>query len=131
MRDVLNYYAGLVDSRGRAKLAYFVFRNMLSQFFISAMHGNYLLRSEDELSITVSNNGPVLKGGKLKVKISNENSKVAEEKTIAELTLHPGLTHVLSYELKHLPRDLYSIEYYLYDKDGNEAGRSLDMFFVE
>jgi hypothetical protein len=127
----LNYYFGLVDIRGRGKLAFFLFRNMLGQFFISAMHGNYLFRSEDELSITVSNNGPVLKGGKLKVKISNENSEVAEEKTIAELTLHPGLTHVLGYELKHLPRDLYSIEYYLYDQNGNEAGRSLDMFFVE
>ena len=131
LRDVLNYYAGLVDSRGRAKLAYFLFRNMLSQFFISAMHGNYLFRSEDQLSITVSNNGPALKGGKLKVKITNENSKIAEEKTIGELTLHPGLTHVLSYELKHLPGGLYSIEYYLYDENGDEAGRSLDMFFVE
>jgi hypothetical protein len=131
VRDVLNYYSGLVDSRGRGKLAFFLFQNMLGRFFVSAMHGNYLFKREDQLSITVSNSGETLKGGKLKVKIANEKGTVMEEKTTGELKLDPGLTQVLNYELKHLPRDLYTLEYYLYDQNGNEAGRSLDMFYVE
>jgi hypothetical protein len=131
LRDNLTCYQGLVDARGRGKLAFFLFQNMLSQFFTSAMHGNYLFKREGQLSITVSNNGPALKGGKLKVKITNEDDTATEEKIISELTLRSGLTHVLSYELKHLPGGLYSIEYYLYDENGDEAGRSLDMFFVE
>jgi hypothetical protein len=65
------------------------------------------------------------------VKITNEDGTATEEKIISELTLRSGLTHVLSYELKYLPCDLYSIEYYLYDKNGDEAGRSLDMFYIE
>ena len=131
VRDVLNYYPGLVDARGNGKLAFFLFRNMLGRFFISAMHGNYLFKREDQLSITVSNNGTALKGGKLKVKIANEKGTVMEEKTTGELTLHPGLTQVLKYELKLLPRDLYTFEYCLYDQSGNEVGRSLDMFYIE
>lgn len=131
VRDVLNYYAGLVDSRGRAKLTFFVFRSMLGRFFISAMHGNYTFKREDQLSITVSNNGEALRGGKLKVRIANEKGTVVREETRGELTLQPGLTNVLNYEVKHLPRDLYTVEYYLYDQNGSEAGRSLDMFFVE
>jgi len=131
VRDVLNYYAGLVDSRGRAKLAFFIFRNMLGRFFISAMHGNYAFKREGQLSITVSNNGEALKRGKLRVRITNEKGTVVEEETRDELTLQPGVTRVLTYEVEHLPRDLYTLEYYLYDQNGNEAGRSLDMFFVE
>jgi hypothetical protein len=131
VRDVLNYFAGLVDARGRGKLAYFLYKNMLSRFFISAMHGNYLFNRKDQLSITISNNGPILKRGKLKLKIANATDTITKERTIEELTVNHVSTSAVNYELDGLPPDLYSIEYYLYDETGREAGRSLDMFYVE
>jgi len=131
VRDVLNYYAGLVDAKGRGKLAFFLFKNMLGRFFISAMHGNYLFKRETQLSITISNNGPTLKGGKLKVKITNEKETLVEEKTVERLTTNQGLTHAFNYALNNLPPDLYTAEYYLHDENGKELGRSLEMFYVE
>ena len=130
VRDALNYYSGILDVRGRGKLAFFIFQNMLGRFFISAMHGNYLFKRESQLSITISNNGPRLNGGRLTVKITNEKGTVEEEKTVDQLTLNQGLTHALNYELSHLPPDLYTVEYYLRDENGKETGRSLDIFYV-
>jgi hypothetical protein len=130
-RDTLNFHAGVVDNGGRGKLSFFIFRNMLGQFSISAMHGNYLFKPEDQMSIAVSNYGSTLKDGKLVVKVSNRDGKVLDEKTIGELVLPLGLTYVLRYDLTHLPSDLYAVEYFLYDLKGIEVARSLDMFFVE
>jgi len=131
LRDGYNYPSGLVDARGRGKLAFFLFKNLLGRFFISAMHGNYLFKRETQLSITISNNGPALKGGKLKVKITNEKETVVEEKTVEGLTANQGLTHAFNYALNNLPPDLYTAEYYLHDENGKELGRSLEMFYVE
>ena len=131
VRDVLNYYNGLVDSRGRGKLAFFLFRNVLSQFFISAMHGNYVFKREGNLSITVSNNGHELRDGKLTVRVMNEKGRTVEEKTLAGLTLGHGLTQASSYKIGHLPSGLYAVEYNLRDGDGKEVGSSLDIFFIE
>jgi len=131
VRDVLNYFAGIVDQKGRGKLVYYLYKNMLSQFFISAMHGNYLFKQNDQLTITISNNGRALNGGKLKVKIANATGKLTKEEIVEELIVNHGSTSVMHYELANLPPDLYSVEYSLYDEAGREAGRSLDMFYVE
>jgi len=131
LRDCLNFYMGLVDHRGRGKLVFFLDRSMLQPLFISAMHGNFSYKRQDDLSITVSNSGPMLKDGKLTIKVTNEKGGTVEEKTITGLTLPQGLTHGLSYEIQHLPSGLYAFEYRLYDGKGNEAGCSLDMFFIE
>ncbi len=131
MRDVLNYYNGLVDARGRGKLAFFLFKNMLGRFFISGMHGNYLFKLEDQMSIMISNNGSRLNRGRLTVRIADDKGTVLDEKIMDDLSLNQGLTGALNYELKDLPNGLYTVEYYLNDDDGNELGRSLDMFFID
>jgi hypothetical protein len=131
LRDALNYYLGLVDSRGRGKLAFFLFQNMLSQFFISAMHGNFVFNREGNLSITVSNNGRELRDGKLTVKVTDERGRTVEEKTVTGLLLGHGLTHASSYEIEHFPSGLYAFEYNLRDRNDKEVGSSLDMFFIE
>jgi hypothetical protein len=130
-RDTLNYHAGVVDNGGRSKLSFFVFRNMLGQFSISAMHGNYLFKREDRMSITISNSGPALNEGKLVVKVSNRSGDVLDEKTTERILVPAGLTQVMNYDLKELQSDLYAMEYYLYDQKGTELARSLDVFFVE
>lgn len=130
LRDVYNFYIGLVDFQGRAKLAFFVTKNALERFFISGMHGNYVFGRGDGLSISVVNSGSSMAHCKLKIKISNEDGKLEEEKTLNNLALPQGLTNVFDYELGGLSPDLYSAEYSLFDNDGMELGYSFDMFFV-
>ncbi len=131
LRDAFNFYIGLVDFRGRAKLAFFVTKNALDRFFISAMHGNYVFKREDPLSITIANSGPDLRGVKLVISISNEKKTVKEQKIVNNLTLPRGVASVFNYEFRNSPADLYSVEYSLLEDNGAELGRSLDMFYIE
>jgi hypothetical protein len=131
LRDFANNYMGIVDHRGREKLAFFIFRNILEPFFISAMHGNFSFKREDSLPITVINNGRELRDGKLTVKITDEKGRTVEEKAITGLTLPQGSTQVLSYAVRDFTAGLYACEYHLHDKKDNEVGRSLDIFFIE
>lgn len=131
LRDAYNCFLGLVDFRGRAKLPFFVMRDLLNQFFISAMHGNYLFSPADTLSVTVSNSGSKLNNAKLTFRVINgTKNNVIDERTVSNLSLPEGSARVLSYGLASLPPDLYSIEYSLQDSSGSEIGRSLDMFYV-
>jgi len=131
LRDALTLYQGLVDARGRGKLAFFLLKNILGRFFISAMHGNYLFKRDEQLVITASNNGLTLKDASLRIKVTNGDGKVMDEKTIDHLTLGVGLSHIANYALSKLSSDLYAVEYYLQDQNDKEIGRSLDMFYVE
>jgi hypothetical protein len=131
LRDAPTSYAGLVDTKGRGKLAFFLLRSMLSRFFISAMHGNFAYKRDDRLEVTVSNKGPTVKGARLEIKVRNENDIVVDQKTVARLTINRGLTKAVDYALKTLQPDLYSIEYRLHDQTGKEIGKSLDVFYVE
>ena len=83
------------------------------------------------MSITVTNSGSTLKEGKLSVEVSDRNGNVMDKKTVDGLQIPAGLTYVMTYDLKQLPSNLYSAEYYLYDQKGTEVARSLDVFLVE
>ena len=95
------------------------------------MHGNYLFKRNEQLSITISNNGPILRSGKLKVKITNAEETITKEQSVEELTVNRGLTCAMNYQLIDLPPDLYMVEYSLHDEAGREVGRSLDLFYIE
>jgi hypothetical protein len=131
LRDAFNFYIGLVDFRGRAKLAYFSTKNALDRFFVSAMHGNFVFRQADNLEITICNGGSEVKGGRLVTEISDQEGTVKERKVVDGLVVPQGVSKVFIYGLQHLAADLYSVEYLLQDGNGNELGRSMDLFFVE
>jgi hypothetical protein len=95
------------------------------------MHGNFIFAQGADLEITICNGGSDLESGRLVAEISNSSGTVKDRKVVEGLVVPRGVLKVLTYRLRDLTPDLYSVEYYLHDEKGNELGRSLDLFYID
>jgi len=133
MFDLWTYYWGAVDAHGNCKLLYFAARNHFAPVFISALHGNAVIKSTDVLKISVSNYEQDIKDGTLKVIIRDNDDQIAyqNEKRNVSIPGDVSLTIAAEIDVSELTPNLYSFEYYLDDKDGNLLGKMLELAYVE
>lgn len=133
MFDLWTYYWGAVDVHGNCKLLYFTAKSHFAPVFISALHGNAIVKKTDVLDISVSNYEKDIKGATFKIIIRDKNDKIAYQNEKGNVNV-PGdvsLTVIEKINLSQLPQDLYSFEYYLNDKDGNSLGKMLELAYLE
>jgi hypothetical protein len=131
MFDVWNYFWGVVDANANAKLAYHVVRYDYQQIYLSGLHGNTVLEKEDRIEVTASNLGTPISGAILVVRIRDSKDNLVQETKISNVTISgaASLTKVGQIEVQSSGRGLYSIEYFLNDKNENEIAKSVELFF--
>jgi hypothetical protein len=133
MFDAWTFYWGLVDVHGNGKLAYTVAQSCYQPVYISGLHGGTLLRSGEEIEVTVSNYAEALDDASLQVRVRDRSGHALKEQTFIGLAV-PGdvaLSTVAHMAMAGMEPGLYSIEYYLHTKAGNQVAKTVELFFVE
>lgn len=130
--DVWTFYWGVADAAWKCKLSFFVAQNLFKPLYISGLHGNVLLRPGDSIRICVSNYEEALADASVKVQIRNMNGEAVREDLFqcGEIKGDSSLTWVAELLPGKMDDGMYSIEYYLYDRDGAERAKTLEMFVI-
>jgi hypothetical protein len=133
MFDIWTFYWGLVDISGNPKLAYFVVQNHLQPIYISGLHGNTLLREKDTIEITVSNFESTIENALLSVCIRNSKGELVGAKNFESVTINGTVrvSKIGQMVIEGFTPGLYSIEYYLKERNGEEIAKMIELFFVE
>jgi hypothetical protein len=131
--DAWTFLWGVVDVHGNPKLAYWVAQSCYKPVYISGLHGNTVLKADEEIAITVSNYAQALVGACLEVRILDGNNRVLKEQVFSGLAIAGGvaLTTVGHMKLDGLAPGLYSIEYYLRSDVEDQVAKTVELFFLE
>ena len=131
--DLYTYHYGSVDALGNGKLPYFTVKNHYDEIFLSAFHGDIVIKSGDVLRVTASNYADDVKDGSLKIIMRDKADKIVHEEEVIKVYA-PGdvsLTEVAKIIVPKLVEGLYSLEYYLTDQSGQLLGRMMELAYLE
>ena len=133
MFDAWTFMWGVVDVHGNPKLAYWVARSCYQPVYISGLHGNTVVKADEEIAITVSNYGETLVGTSLKVRILDRDNRVVKEQVFPGIEIAGGveLTTVGHMVVEGLAPGLFSIEFYLHSKAEEPVAKTVELFFLE
>jgi hypothetical protein len=132
MFDIWTFYWGLVDINDNPKLAYFVAGNSLQTVCISGLHGSTVIQEQSSIQVLLSNFENSVADAELKVNIKNIDNEIIMQRKFPGLMIE-GNVHVTSactLELTGIAKGLYSIEYFLYDKNEREIAKNIELFYV-
>lgn len=131
--DVWTFYWGVVDANFNAKLSYFVVQSCYGPVFVSGLHGNTVLDKNSGMDIKISNFEEDISNASLKLIVKDENKSTIKNKEFKGINIKGKVTTstIAKFDLKGIPSGLYSIEYYLYDDDGSELNKSIELFFIQ
>ena len=133
MFDLYTYYWGSVDALGNCKLPYYTVGNHYDDIFMSAFHGDIVIKSGDTLKITASNYGPDVEDARLQIIMRDIDGKAVCD--IENTGVFAGgdvkLSTIAELTVPELAEGIYSLEYYLRDDKGNLLGKMLELAYLE
>ena len=130
--DSWTFYWGLVDANFNAKLAYFEVQSCYDRVYISGLHGTTVADKKLPLEISASNFGDLLENARLHVTVKDEQDQTVKERDLSELNVkgNGSLTLVGELVVSDLPAGLYSIEYYLFDRNNTQIAGRVELFYL-
>ena len=142
MMDVWTFYYGATDAFGNCKLSYFVMQSHFHPVFISALHGNTVVSSTDEITVKISNYDKKIINANLQISINRINDEPDSientAKTNAEMKFtginaegNVSLTKIASFNLEDMSDGLYSIKYHLYKNDGELIAKMMEITYLQ
>jgi len=134
--DYWTLYCGVVDIFCNAKLAFFPAQNHFDTIFITGMTGSAAVKKITRLPVSLSNYGPDIQDAELKVFIKDTDGKLYQEYMFGNVSAKGNVTvsRIADLDLSGLPDNLYTFEYFLYDKynkEENQIARMFEMAYVE
>jgi hypothetical protein len=131
--DYWTLYCGVTDVLCNAKLAFFPAQNHFDAIYITVLTGAASVSKTYRLPVSLSNYGPEVHDAVLKVYIRNTDGRLCQEYTFGEVSAegNVAVSRIAELDLSGLPDNLYTFEYFLYDKEDAQMARMFEMAYVE
>jgi len=131
--DYWSILCGVTDIFGNAKLAYHTAQTHLASVFVTALQGSVAMKKNMRFPVIVSNYGPDIEDAVLKINIRDMDGNLCKDETFNDISAagNVAVSQVAELDPVSLPDGLYTIEHYLYDRDGNQIARTFEMAYIE
>jgi hypothetical protein len=129
---IWTFFWGLVNIIWNTKLSYFVVKNNMQPLYIAGLHGNTILKRNDNIDITISNFEHSISNALLRVIIKDHNNNVIKEKEFNNVAISGNISvsEIGQFNIRHF-KGLYSIECFLFDERRDEIVKMIELFFVD
>ncbi|MCZ7554330.1 MAG: hypothetical protein B6D39_08000 [Anaerolineae bacterium UTCFX2] len=133
MVDVQTFLQGLVDAGAVPKLAFFVLQQTLRPVFVTGLSGNTVVQKGDPLRIMVSNHDRAVSEATLRIEFRDGAGDVVGRANLNGLEIPGGdqYTCLAEWSTNDLPEGLLALELSIFDENGTELCRNLEMFYLE